>query len=59
MARCLANNTALRHLDIAFNWIDPEMCDMLSTALLSNKTLIGLHVLGNACTVDIQGFMHV
>jgi hypothetical protein len=58
LAKALGTNKELTHLDISFNRIGPAECSVLAKTLATNHTLIGLHVEGNACVIDAEGFLH-
>jgi hypothetical protein len=58
LAKVLKTNTELTHLDISFNRIRANECRILAKALETNHTVIGLHVEGNACIIDAEGFLH-
>jgi hypothetical protein len=57
LGKCLKTNTTLRHLDISYNNLTFSDCEVLSSLLKDNHELIGLHMLGNECFVDSQGFI--
>ena len=54
---CLSSQKHLKHLDISYNYIDTHEAETLSESLKSNHTLTGLHVAGNDCEIDAQGFL--
>jgi len=57
LARSLKKNKVLTHLDLSMNRLDWTDVATLGTALKSNRTLLGLHCLGNEGTVDCRGFL--
>ena len=59
ISKCVKQNTVLAHLDISYNSISEEDAVIIAEGLKSNHTILGLHVLGNACEVDPRGFLHV
>lgn len=58
ISKCVKNNTTLAHLDISYNSITAEDASIIAEGLKHNHTILGLHVLGNACRVDNRGFLH-
>ena len=54
----LAFNTKLLHLDLSFNRIGYADTKVLSTSLVENTTLFGLHYSGNMGRVDSLGYLH-
>ena len=59
ISKCVKQNTVLAHLDISYNSITEEDAAIIAEGLKSNHTILGLHVLGNACEVDPRGFLKV
>ena len=59
IGRALKKNTSLLHLDLSYNSLTDEDCGLIGEYLNSNHTLIGIHMNGNACTIDAKGFIHV
>ena len=58
LAAALAAPTAkLYHLDISYNSLSAEMCEVLADALKDNHVLFGLHLAGNAARLDPDGFV--
>jgi len=57
LSRSLKKNKVLTHLDISMNRFDLDDIKQLSIGLKTNRTLIGLHCLGNEGTVDCRGFL--
>jgi hypothetical protein len=57
ISKCVKQNTALAHLDISYNSITAEDAEIIAEGLKSNHTILGIHVLGNACEVDPRGFL--
>jgi hypothetical protein len=53
----LRTNKTLTYLNLNYNRFSIEESQQLGTALAPNKTLIGLHMLGNCCTVDSKMFI--
>lgn len=54
---CLKQNTTLRHLDLSYNNLTKSDCEIFANLLKDNHELIGLHMLGNECSVNSQGFV--
>ncbi len=51
-------NSSLLHLDISYNNFSYDDMILLQTALLTNQTLIGLHLEGNSgAYTDTNGFI--
>ncbi|KAF0699117.1 Aste57867_10319 [Aphanomyces stellatus] len=57
LAAALANNNVLAHLDLSNNSLDTRACAILAAALVTNHTIIGLHMVGNQSKVDARGFV--
>ena len=55
--RALKINTTLVHLDLSNNLFTEETCKLIGKRLLKNNTLFGLHMVGNCCSMDSQGFI--
>lgn len=53
----LSTQQFLKHLDISYNYINASESEHISKALEANHTLLGLHVSGNDCEIDAQGFI--
>ena len=47
------------HLDLSNNYLEEKECSMIGEALLSNTTLIGLHMEGNGAILDCKGFLKI
>lgn len=57
LGNCLPNIQALVHLDLSFNFLTPEECEVVGEGLLKNTEILGIHFLGNQGTIDSQGFI--
>lgn len=57
--RTLKHNKALVHLDLSNNHFSEATCRLLGRKLTKNHTIYGLHLAGNCCSVDSQGFVVV
>ncbi|OQR99914.1 hypothetical protein ACHHYP_03940 [Achlya hypogyna] len=57
LATALTNNKVLMHLDLSNNGLDLEDCTILANALVTNHTVLGLHMVGNQAYVDAKGFV--
>ena len=57
LTRPTVSSGRLTHLDLSMNQFDYQDISTLATALKSNRTLLGLHCLGNEGTVDCRGFL--
>merc|ERR1719313_1146351 len=58
LARALeAPTSKLYHLDLSYNSLSVEMCEVLADALKENHVLYGLHLAGNAARLDPDGFI--
>jgi hypothetical protein len=51
------NKGYLRHLDISYNSMDKEECEIFGKAIMENHTLWGLHMLGNECILDSMNYV--
>lgn len=49
----------LIHLDISHNNLSKESCSIIAQGLAGNHSLFGLHVEGNECAVDPQGYLQI
>lgn len=58
MGDAFSTNTQLVHLDISYNHFTIEECKLMGEGLLTNHTILGLHVEGNCCTLDSRGFIN-
>jgi len=47
----------LYHLDLSYNSFGADCCAAIGKGLLDNHYLYGLHMVGNAATVDTDGFL--
>lgn len=47
----------LVHLDLSFNFLTPNECQILGDGLLKNTEILGIHFLGNQGVIDNQGFI--
>lgn len=56
-AEAIKLNAKLYHLDISNNCLQAEDCQTIGNALLSNSTLIGLHMDGNGAILDSKGYL--
>jgi hypothetical protein len=59
IGNCLKQNSSLLHLDLSYNCLDEKDSKILSELIKSNHTLLGIHVLGNKCSIDPKGFLMV
>lgn len=50
-------NKTLIHLDLSQNNITKLNCEKMMEGLKMNHTLLGIHMGGNDCDLDSQGFM--
>lgn len=57
LGKCLKVNSTLKHLDISYNNLNFSDCELFSHLIKDNHDLIGLHVLGNECYLDPQGYI--
>ncbi|CAE8628737.1 unnamed protein product [Polarella glacialis] len=57
LASIFQDCTVLFHLDLSYNGFDSDDCAILSQGLVSNRTLFGLHLVGNEATMDDLGFI--
>lgn len=57
LGKCLKVNSTLKHLDISYNNLTLNDCEVFSVLIKENHDLIGLHVLGNEGFIDPQGFI--
>jgi Ran GTPase-activating protein (RanGAP) involved in mRNA processing and transport len=57
IASMLASNHILRHLDLSHNSMDEGMCMQIGAGLAQNQTLLGIHMIGNQCSIDALGFI--
>eukprot|EP00357_Protocruzia_adherens_P001184 CAMPEP_0115016550 /NCGR_PEP_ID=MMETSP0216-20121206/27513_1 /TAXON_ID=223996 /ORGANISM="Protocruzia adherens, Strain Boccale" /LENGTH=922 /DNA_ID=CAMNT_0002387047 /DNA_START=323 /DNA_END=3091 /DNA_ORIENTATION=+ len=57
IAAVLSYNTRLLHADLSHNQLNSDHCNLISTRITDNHTLLGLHMDGNDCVLDPHGFM--
>ena len=50
-------NHTLAHLDISYNALTYQDCQIIGEYLKSNQSLLGIHTLGNSCSIDSKGFI--
>ena len=47
----------LAHLDISFNYLTMQECEILNEGLSKNQEILGIHIIGNEGITDSQGFI--
>lgn len=57
--RMLKNNKTLLHLDLSHNYFSEDACKEMGKRLIKNHAMFGLHMEGNCCSIDPQGFIVV
>lgn len=57
LGKCLELNSTVLHLDLSFNFFTFAECETLAELIKDNHNCIGLHMTGNECYVDPQGFI--
>ncbi|CAG9334427.1 unnamed protein product [Blepharisma stoltei] len=57
IGKSLKENVVLAHLDLSYNDISKQECEIINQYLKHNHTLIGLHMEGNHCKVNSLGFL--
>lgn len=57
--RALKKNKSLVHIDLSKNHFSEDACRVIGKRAVKNHTIYGLHLAGNCCTVDTQGFVVV
>jgi Ran GTPase-activating protein (RanGAP) involved in mRNA processing and transport len=50
-------NTSILHMDLSFIGLNHEDCDILNEGLKKNRTILGIHMLGNSKGLDTKGFL--
>ena len=58
ICRCFGENERIKHMDLSYNYLSYEECLELSQGIKVNHTILGIHMVGNNCEVDSQGFLH-
>ena len=58
LSHLFGENTSLKHFDLSNNYFNVEECEQLATSICANHTILGIHMEGNDCRVDAQGFLH-
>jgi len=53
----LRESASLYHCDLSYNGMDADACAILADGIRDNHSLYGLHVVGNAVTMDADGFL--
>lgn len=57
IAAALRESATLYHLDLSYNALDAAGCKVVGEGLRDNHYLYGLHMVGNAATIDADGFL--
>eukprot|EP00435_Cladocopium_sp_Y103_P053930 s1695_g17.t1 len=57
LAEVLRISVTLYHLDLSYNNLGPASCQIIADGLRDNHFLYGLHIVGNAATMDADGFL--
>lgn len=57
LADIFRSNTVLFHIDLSYNSFNADECGIMAKGLIANHSLYGLHMIGNAATVDGMGFV--
>lgn len=57
IAAVLRESVSLFHLDLSYNSLDPDGCAVIANGLRDNHHLYGLHMVGNAASIDADGFL--
>lgn len=57
IAKILSKQQSLLHLDFSFNYFTIEESKFIAEGLQQNHYLLGLHMEGNNCSVDSNGFI--
>eukprot|EP00927_Polykrikos_kofoidii_P038849 TRINITY_DN33295_c0_g4_i1.p1 TRINITY_DN33295_c0_g4~~TRINITY_DN33295_c0_g4_i1.p1 ORF type:complete len:1137 (+),score=185.90 TRINITY_DN33295_c0_g4_i1:319-3411(+) len=57
IAAVLRDSSVLYHLDLSYNSLDASCCAKIGQGLRDNHCLYGLHLVGNAASVDADGFL--
>lgn len=57
ISKVLRESTTLYHLDLSYNSLDAAACARIADGLRDNHHLYGLHFVGNAATMDADGFL--
>jgi len=57
MASLFEEGKVLFHLDLSYNSLSCAFCSILADGLRRNHTLFGIHLMGNAASVDDLGFI--
>jgi len=57
ISEVLAASVTLYHLDLSYNGLDAACCAAIGSGLKDNHHLYGLHLVGNAATMDADGFL--
>lgn len=57
ISKGLKVNTVLRHLDLSYNYFNENECKTIAEGLTENHDLFGIHMLGNDCIINSNGFV--
>lgn len=57
LAHVLQISVTLYHLDLSYNNLGSTSCQIIADGLRDNHFLYGLHIVGNAATMDADGFL--
>lgn len=59
LCTAIGQHTTLTHLDLSRNQLPRAMCTVLAEGIADNHCLLGLHVVGNDCAINPNGFLTV
>lgn len=56
LANAFKVNQSIVHIDLSYTGLTHEDCDLLNEGLKKNRTILGIHMLGNSRGLDAKGF---
>ena len=57
ICQVFGENDTLKHLDLSYNYFTFPECEKVAEGIKANHTILGIHMVGNNCDVDSQGFL--
>ncbi|OMJ69565.1 hypothetical protein SteCoe_32683 [Stentor coeruleus] len=58
IGKCFKINSLLLHVDLSYNNITFQECEIFAELIKSNHKILGLHMIGNEGFIDAKGFLY-
>lgn len=58
MGKCFKIHSLLFHVDLSYNNITSQECEVFAELIKSNHNILGLHMIGNEGFIDARGFLY-